>query len=158
MRNGPPARDGIPPLHSDGEALPKVACLSCVTSDDGDTPAELGDKLLAMHPPGSYIDSRASGTKACVMAICAYFAVFATSAFAAAEPARTADSARCDAANVSGDVTSHVRHRPCAQGIIVTPSGRLWSDRLRPVGSLVDGIWARCRARHIVSFNSLCLG
>ena len=73
------------------------------------------------------------------MAICAYFAVFATSAFAAAEPARTADYARCDAANVSGDVTSHVRHdRPCAQGIIVTPSGRLWSDRLRPVGSLVD--------------------
>ena len=44
MRHGPPARDGIPSLHSDGEALPKVACLSCVTSDDGDTPAELGDK------------------------------------------------------------------------------------------------------------------
>ena len=38
MRHGPPARDGIPPLHSDGEALPKIACLSCVTSDDGDTP------------------------------------------------------------------------------------------------------------------------
>ena len=92
------------------------------------------------------------------MAISAYFAVFATSAFVAAEPARTADSARCDAANVSGDVTSHLRHRPCAQGIIVTPSGRLWSDRLRPVGSLVAGIWARCRARHIASFNSLCLG
>ena len=52
------------------------------------------------------------------MAISAYFAVFGTSAFAAAEPARTAVSARCDATNVSGDVTSHVRHRPCAQGII----------------------------------------
>ena len=41
MRHGPPARDGIPSLHSDGEALPEVACLSCVTSDDRDTPAEL---------------------------------------------------------------------------------------------------------------------
>ena len=51
-RHGPLARDGIPPLHSDGEALPKEACLSCVTSDDGDTPAELGHKLLTMHPPG----------------------------------------------------------------------------------------------------------
>ena len=28
MRHGPPARDGIPSLHSDGEALPAVACLS----------------------------------------------------------------------------------------------------------------------------------
>ena len=55
MRHGLPARDGIPPLHSDGEALPEVslACLSCVTSDDGDTPAEFGDKLLTMHLPGS---------------------------------------------------------------------------------------------------------
>ena len=33
MRHGPPARDG--------EALPEVACLSCVTSNDGDTPAEV---------------------------------------------------------------------------------------------------------------------
>ena len=32
MRHGPPALDGIPSLHSDGEALPEVACLSCVTS------------------------------------------------------------------------------------------------------------------------------
>ena len=48
MRQGPPARDGIPSLHSDGEALPEVACLPSVTSDDRDTPAELGDnnKLL----------------------------------------------------------------------------------------------------------------
>ena len=73
MRHGPPARDGIPPLHSDGEALPEVARLSCVTSDDRDTPAELGHKLLTMHPQAPS-DSKASGTKACVMAICAYFA------------------------------------------------------------------------------------
>ena len=53
MRHGPPARDGIPPLHSDEEALPEVACLSCVTSNDRDTPAELGDKLLTLHPPSS---------------------------------------------------------------------------------------------------------
>ena len=53
MRQGPPARDGIPSLHGDGEALPEVACLPSVTSDDRDTPAELGDKLLTLHPPGS---------------------------------------------------------------------------------------------------------
>ena len=53
MRHGPLARDGIPSLDSDGEALPEVACLSCVTSNDGYTPAELGDKLLTLHPPGS---------------------------------------------------------------------------------------------------------
>ena len=55
VRHGPPARDGISSLHSDGEALPEVACLSCVASNDRDTPvtpAELGDKLLALHPPG----------------------------------------------------------------------------------------------------------
>ena len=46
MRQGPPVRDGVPSLHSDGEALPEVACLPSVTSDDRDTPAELGDKLL----------------------------------------------------------------------------------------------------------------
>ena len=51
MRHGPPARDGIPSLHSYGEVLPEVACPSCVTSDDRDTPAELGDKLLTLHPP-----------------------------------------------------------------------------------------------------------
>ena len=45
-RHGPPARDGIPPLHSDEEALPEAACLSGVTRNDLDTPAELGDKLL----------------------------------------------------------------------------------------------------------------
>ena len=37
MRHGPPARDGILSLHSDGEALPEVACLSRVTSNDCDT-------------------------------------------------------------------------------------------------------------------------
>ena len=41
MRHGPPTRDGIPSLHSDGKALPEVACLSCVTSDDRDTPITL---------------------------------------------------------------------------------------------------------------------
>ena len=53
MRQGPPARDGIPSLHSDGEALPEVACLPSVPGDERDTPAELGDKLLTLHPPGS---------------------------------------------------------------------------------------------------------
>ena len=53
MRQGPPARDSIPSLHSDGEALPEVACLPFVTSDDHDTAAELGDKLLTLNPPGS---------------------------------------------------------------------------------------------------------
>ena len=45
MRHGSPARDGIPSLHSDEEALPEVACLSGITRNDRDTPAELGDKF-----------------------------------------------------------------------------------------------------------------
>ena len=53
MRQGSPARDGIPSLHSDGEALPEVACLPSVPGDERDTPAELGDKSLTLHPPGS---------------------------------------------------------------------------------------------------------
>jgi len=56
--------------------------------------------------------SIASGTKVCVTVISAYIAVFANYAFAAAEPAFSADSVRCDAAKVFGDVTSHIRHRP----------------------------------------------
>ena len=53
MRQGSPARDGIPSLNSDGEALPEVACLPSVPGDERDTPAELGDKSLTLHPPGS---------------------------------------------------------------------------------------------------------
>ena len=45
MRQGPPAHDGIPSLHSDGEALHEVACFSCVTCNLRDTPTELGDKI-----------------------------------------------------------------------------------------------------------------
>jgi hypothetical protein len=57
----------------------------------------------------------------------------------------------CEGVKVSGKVTSHVRHRPRAHGMSDTPSGRFPSVQLRPTGSLVDGICARCFARHTVS-------
>ena len=62
----------------------------------------------------------------------------------------------CAVANVSGTVTAHVRHRPLAYGINVTPSGRFPSDRRRPVCSLVDWTPALFDARQIVSFRRLC--
>ena len=51
MRHGPPARNGIAPLHCDGEALSEVARLSRITSNGCDAPAELGDEFLTLHPP-----------------------------------------------------------------------------------------------------------
>ena len=45
----------------------------------------------------------------------------------------------CQVANVSGTITSHVRHRPFAQGINVTPTGRFLSALLQ-VSLVVDGL------------------
>ena len=53
MMHSPPARDGIPPLHSDGETLPEKTSFPRVVRDVPDTPAEFGDKLLALSSPGS---------------------------------------------------------------------------------------------------------
>ena len=48
-------------------------------------------------------------------------------------------------ANVSWDVASHTRHRPCSQGMMEIPSGRLLSPLHRPRGSIAQGMYVYCR-------------
>ena len=64
---------------------------------------------------------------------------------------------RCDAANVSGMVTSQARHFPCFHGMSVTPSGLFPSFLNKPVGSLDDGILALLMSRQMTSLTALCL-
>ena len=56
-------------------------------------------------------------------------------------------------ANVSGHVASHTRSLPLLQGTRVTPSGRLPSERERPVGSSLEGSWAADNARWMMSLT-----
>ena len=53
---------------------------------------------------------------------------------------------------------SHTRHRPSDQGMMETPSGRFPSDRQRPLGSKVAGIFTAERARLTMSLRAECLG
>ena len=108
------------------------------------------------HSPHAPIVSKVSGTKQCVWLNAAYFDDLDASALLAADPALREESGTCNGAKVSGIVTSHAEAAPI--DIRVMPSGRLTSDRPRPTGSFVDGIWARCKARHTMSLSSLYLG
>ena len=101
--------------------------------------------------------SIARGTNSCVCDRAAYFCFFGVAACSAAAPGRYKVDALCEVANVSGTVTSHVRHCPLAHGSNTKSSGRFPSDRRRPVGSLVDLTPAVFNARHIVSLKRLCL-
>src|SRR5271163_4626959 len=105
-------------------------------------------KSIACSPQAPNV-SKASGTNICVTAMALYLDVFRVSAIAEALPLNLAEPDMFVGASVSGDVTSHVRHRPRDQGTIVTPSGRLPSDLLSPPGSFIDEIWARFKERQI---------
>src|SRR6218665_2271667 len=85
-----------------------------------------------------------------------YFFLLAAAARFAASPAPLDVIARCDVANVSETVTSHVRHLPHDHGISVTPSGLLPSSLVRPNGSFFSGILPLFSALHIMSFRMLC--
>src|SRR6218665_2372450 len=61
-------------------------------------------------------------------------------------------------ARVSTTVASHTRLRPARHGIIVRPSGLLPSVRIRPGGSLIDGMPALERERCMMSLMVLCRG
>ena len=87
----------------------------------------------------------------------AYLVCLRSAARSAAAPGVMDVRALWEAANVSGQVTSHVRHLPTFQGTSVIPSGRLPSDLKRPIGSLDEGTPDRTQARHNMSFNVLCL-
>ena len=79
--------------------------------------------------------SQATGQNICVEATVVYLAHLRTLANSAAAPPDCDDMARYDWAEVSGTVTSQVRHFPLLQGISVAPSGLLPSTRTRPWGS-----------------------
>jgi 5-enolpyruvylshikimate-3-phosphate synthase len=92
--------------------------------------------------------SNAKGMNVCVVASVWYLSSFLLAAPSAAPPATVDVVDRYDSANVSVTVTSHVMQRPACQGICVSPSGRLPSDRSNPAGSLIAGISACVSARH----------
>ena len=110
--------------------------------------------------PSSLIGPRvsiATGTNSRVALMAAYLVCLRSAARSAAVPGVTDVRARWEAANVSGQVTSHVRHLPTFQGTSVIPSGLLPSDLKRPIGSLDEGTPDRTPARYSISFNVLCL-
>ena len=65
---------------------------------------------------------------------------FCCSACSATNPGPLEAKAMCEGARVSGHVASHTSTRPQLQGMIDAPSGRLPSERHKPVGSRWAGI------------------
>src|SRR5260221_2893435 len=96
--------------------------------------------------------SSAIGTKVSLLVISVYLTRFLAAAFSAAAPGVVAVVMMYEAAKESVTVTSQVKHFPPDHGISVSPSGRLPSARVRPTGSLVVGMPASVKARHIISF------
>ena len=82
----------------------------------------------------------------------AYLVCLRSAARSAAAPGVMDVRALWEAANVSGQVTSHVRHLPTLQGASVIPSGRLPSDLNRPIGSLDEGTPDRTQAYLLLLF------
>ena len=84
----------------------------------------------------------ATGTKECVAARATYFVVLLTAAFSVAAQTVVEVSRRCDAAYVSGTVTSQASGLPRVHGTRVAPSGLLASALDSPMGSLLAEICA----------------
>ena len=81
--------------------------------------------------------------KRCVLAILEYLSILFCTVFWAAAPGLVAVLPMWDSAYVSGTVTSQATGFPVARNKRVVPSGRLLSSRIRLIGSLTAGIWAR---------------
>ena len=82
-----------------------------------------------------------------------YLSFFNFAALSDAAPATKLVSAKCEWASVSGTVASHARHFPSSQLTKVQPSGRPSPERMRPTGSLVEGMPALTKALWIASFS-----
>ena len=91
-------------------------------------------------------DSKARGTKWCVVESSTYLASFLVAASSAAVAAVIDVNAKWKSARVSTTVTSHTADLPACQGTLMKPSGRLLSVRSSPAGSLVNGTSACNRA------------
>ena len=89
----------------------------------------------------------------CVLAIHIYLFIFFCAVFWAAAPGLVAMLPMWDSAYVSGTVTSQAIGFPLAHGKRVVPSGRLLSSRMRFIGSLAAGDWARLIALYRMSFK-----
>ena len=90
----------------------------------------------AFHDP---LVSIATGMKMWVLVMPVYFVFLAMAALSAAAPACREVISRWDCAYVSCTVTSQAIGLPRAQGINVSPCGRLVSSRDRPTDSLEAG-------------------
>ena len=99
--------------------------------------------------------SMAFGTKECMAARATYFVVLLTAAFSAclAFSAVVEVSYRCNAAYVSGTVTSQASDLPRVNGTRVAPLGLLPSDLDISIGSSLAGICAFLTARQIRSMS-----
>ena len=101
--------------------------------------------IIVIRLPGSSMNSTdcehqallvsmATGTKECVAASATYFVVLLTAAFSDAAQAVVEVSCRCDAAYISGTVTSQASGLPRVHGTRVAPSGLLPSALDSPTG------------------------
>ena len=119
-------------------------------------PTSGGPNKLKISPPLRWLDprsqSRPDKTNTCVWApgTC-HSSIFA--ALSDAAPATKLVSAKCEWASVSGTVASQARHFPSSQLTKVHPSGRPSPERMRPTGSLVEGMPALTKALWIASFS-----
>ena len=107
--------------------------------------------------PSSLIGSRvsmATGTKSWVALMAAYLVCLRSAARSAAAPEVMDVRALWEEANVSGQVTSQVRHLPTFQGTSDIPSSRSPSDLKRPIGFLDKGTpsyWSDAgSAQHVI--------
>ena len=89
-----------------------------------------------------------TGVQTCALPISA--------ALSAGAPAEFAVAWICDAAYVSGTVTSYAKGLPRDQGSNVAPSGLLPSLLDNPIGSLLAGICVFFTALHIRSLSDEC--
>ena len=89
----------------------------------------------------------------CVLANLEYLSILFYAVFWAAAPGLVAVLPMWDSAYVSVTVTSQAIGFPVAHAKRVVPSGRLLSSRIRLIGSLTAGIWARLIALQRMSFK-----
>ena len=149
-------RNRISSLQSHGKALEKACCLPGVFCDSGDTPANLLCELNGHLMPstscfyGKWVEDVCTGqfgvfvylVLRCLLGCCTCFSCCVANV-------RLSIHCMC----VSGTVTSQAIGFPLAHGKTVVPSGRLLSSRVRLIGSLTAGIWARLIALHRMSFK-----
>ena len=119
-------------------------------------PTSGGPNKLKISPPLRWLDPRSQSRpdkNKYVRLSSWYLSFFNFAALSDAAPATKLVSAKCEWASVSGTVASQARHFPSSQLTKVQPSGRPSPERMRPTGSLVEGMPALTKALWIASFS-----